>query len=43
MQALTVLEVLSDSRTRADSVDGRGVRSGMSMRRIEGWERRWEH
>lgn len=43
MQALTVLDVLSDSRTSADSVDGSGVRSGISMRRIDFWESSCEH
>ena len=43
MQAFTVLEVLSVSRTREDSVEGSGVRSGISMRRIDFWERSWEH
>jgi len=43
MHAFTVWGVLRLSRTREDSVEGRGVRSGMSMRRIDFWERREAH
>jgi hypothetical protein len=43
MQALTVSEVFSVSRTRADSVDGRGVRSGTMVWTIDLEERREAH
>ena len=45
MHARTVEEVFKVSRTRADSVEARGVRSGMVMDwgRMQGSERRFAH
>lgn len=43
MHAFTVSGVLSVCRTRADSVEAMGVRSGIMVWRTDFWERRLLH